>query len=120
MQNPEVYDRPFNSVDPQGANKWDTTRDLPLIWATPGRAGTGFGPSNTVMVDDTPRKMRFMNAGLVVVPGYKEASVLAVCGRGEGMEDVERVVGTEEEVQARGEAALAEAEVMPRLAEYMR
>lgn len=125
MAQPEVYDRPFNTRDPQGVNHWDTTRDLPLLWSTPGRAGTGFGPSNTVMVDDTPTKMRFMTAGLVVVPEFKEASVLAAFGRGEGgMGDAERVVGTEkgEEggVQVREKAEHREAEVMPRLAEYMR
>ncbi|CAN0173198.1 unnamed protein product, partial [Ectocarpus fasciculatus] len=70
---PEVYDRPFNARDPHGVNAWDTTRDLPLIWSTPGRTGAGFGPGNSIMVDDTPRKMRFMDAGLVVVPEFTEA-----------------------------------------------
>ncbi|CAM9832519.1 unnamed protein product, partial [Laminaria digitata] len=90
---PEVYDRPFNARDTGGVNHWDTTRDLPLIWSTPGRVGAGFGPGNTVMVDDTPKKMRFMDAGLVVVPEYTQACVLAACGGGTGGVDGGGVAG---------------------------
>eukprot|EP00903_Cladosiphon_okamuranus_P020304 g18631.t2 len=114
---PEVYDRPFNARDPHGANSWDTTRDLPLIWSTPGRAGEGFGPSNTIMVDDTPRKMRFMDAGLVVVPEFTGAGVLEALGFGGGGE------GHEEEEEGVEQAAVAAAsrqrEVLPRLREYL-
>lgn len=115
---PEVYDRPFNARDTGGVNHWDTTRNLPLIWATPGRAGAGFGAANTVMVDDTPKKMRFMDAGLVVVPEYTEACVLAACGKGAmGADGGGRVVGG---AGLREAAAREQAEVMPRLTEYMR
>lgn len=112
---PEVYDRPFNARDPHGANSWDTTRDLPLIWSTPGRAGAGFGPANTVMVDDTPRKMRFMDAGLVVVPEFKAACVLESLGLGA------ETGGDEEEDAggAREAAALRQREVLPRVLEYL-
>lgn len=66
------------------------------------------------MVDDTPKKMRFMDAGLVVVPEYTQASVLAACGREEGGGVV---AGGGD---AREAAAREQAEVMPRLTEYMR
>lgn len=111
---PEVYDRPFNARDPHGANPWDTTRDLPLIWSTPGRTGTGFGPGNSIMVDDAPRKMRFMDAGLVVVPEFTEACALEALGGEAG--DVE----SEEEAERKAAAARAQREVLPRLLEYLR
>lgn len=110
---PEVYDRPFNAHDPEGANPWDTTRNLPLVWSTPGRAGEGFGPGNTVMVDDTPRKMRFMDAGLVVVPEYTEASVVEVLRVRAG------TLRSCDGDDACEERALRQMEVMPRLTEYM-
>lgn len=127
---PEVYDRPFNARDPHGANPWDTTRDLPLIWSTPGRAGSGFGPRNTVMVDDTPRKMRFMDAGLVVVPEFTAASVVEALGghrggrgAGTGAEGVAAAAeagwGGERE-EAREQAAQRQRDVLPRLLEYLR
>lgn len=71
------------------------------------------------MIDDTPRKMRFMTAGLVVVPEYTEACVVEAFGgsiRAEGGE-ITLVPGEDEE---RDDAALRQAEVMPRLTEYMR
>ncbi|CAN0374913.1 unnamed protein product [Ectocarpus sp. 12 AP-2014] len=110
---PEVYDRPFNARDPHGANAWDTTRDLPLIWSTPGRTGAGFGPGNSIMVDDTPRKMRFMDAGLVVVPEFTEACALEALGGETGN------VESEEEAERREAAARAQREVLPRLLEYL-
>lgn len=119
---PEVYDRPFNAHDPEGANPWDTTRNLPLVWSTPGRAGEGFGPGNTVMVDDTPRKMRFMSAGLVVVPEYTEASVVEVVHGGGGGRGGTLGSGAHEEGELRREhqqRAHRQMEVMPRLTEYM-
>eukprot|EP00752_Nemacystus_decipiens_P005334 g4838.t1 len=111
---PEVYDRRFNARDPHGAKPWDTTRDLPLIWSTPGRAGEGFGPANTVMVDDTPRKMRFMEAGLVVVPEFKAACVLESLGL-----RADTGGGTEESEEAGEDAARRQGEVLPRLLEYL-
>jgi len=128
---PEVYDRPFNARDPHGAKPWDTTRDLPLIWSTPGRAGSGFGARNTVMVDDTPRKMRFMDAGLVVVPEFTAVSVVeALGGGGDGGDGGGRVPGTGAEgvaagragegEEAREQAARGQREVLPRLLEYLR
>lgn len=99
-----MYDRPFNAPDPEGANHWDTMRNLPLIWSTPGRTGTGFGPHNTVMIEDTPRKMRYQEAGVVVVPEFAEESVRTAFGADGGESD-------------RGGK---EREVMPRLAAYLR
>lgn len=72
------------------------------------------------MVDDTPRKMRFMEAGLVVVPEYTEASVVEVV-RG-GVTAGTLGSGTCEEGELRRghqERAYRQVEVMPRLTEYM-
>lgn len=115
-KDPEIYDRRFNAHDPDGANPWDTTRDLPKIWSTHGRVGAGFGPKNTVVVDDTPRKMRHMSAGLVVVPEYKEACIIAAFGvrGGQDLSD-----GREFDVEVVEKARRHQLEVMPRLTEYM-
>lgn len=118
---PEVYDRPFNAPDAEGANHWDTVRDLPRIWSTPGRTGSGFGPHNTVMVDDTLRKMRYQSAGLVIVPEYTEASVMATYGEMNGQRWVrDTKVRAEGEDLTRREVACREAEILPRLAAYLR
>lgn len=69
------------------------------------------------MVDDTPRKMRFMDAGLVVVPEYTEACVVETYQAGVGTEgggDCEQGG-----VMEREEAARRQADVMPGLTEYM-
>lgn len=61
------------------------------------------------MVDDTPRKMRDMSAGLVVVPEYKEACVLAACGMAAEVEDE----------RAARQAEREQADILPRLTEYL-
>ena len=70
----EIYDRDYNKADgDEGTNDWDTMRDLAKIWRTPGKVGFGFGPHNTVMVDDSARKMRHAPRNLVAVPEFKHA-----------------------------------------------
>ncbi|CAM9392793.1 unnamed protein product [Discosporangium mesarthrocarpum] len=87
---PEVYDRPFNVPDPAGINSWDTIRDMEKVWAAVGRVGEGFGPQDTLMVDDSPRKLRHMPGNTLIVPNFNEVSVekeavsQAVGGEGKG------------------------------------
>ena len=50
-------------------------RDLEKVWAAPGPA-RGFGPTNTVMIDDTARKMREHPHNVVVVPSFDERDVV--------------------------------------------
>lgn len=80
--NPEsmcLFDRPFNVADPTGENEWDTMRDLDQVWSIANSWSAGyccpFGPSNTIMIDDTPRKMRAWPMNVVVVPEYREEHV---------------------------------------------
>ena len=72
------------------------------------------------MVDDTPKKMRFMDAGLVIVPEYTEASVIAFSRGGTGIRTVENSSKEAEDLRERQKAARRQAEVMPRLTDYMR
>lgn len=72
----ELYPREFNKDDPRGSHSWDTMRDLEKIWATTGRAGCGFDETNTIVVEDTVRKMREHPHNVVVVPTYTEISVV--------------------------------------------
>jgi len=72
----DVYDRPFNVPDPDGANAWDTMRDLPKLWAAPHGVARGHGPPSTVMIDDSHRKMRHCPNNVLVVDEYSEAAVL--------------------------------------------
>lgn len=68
----EIYDRDFNKKDEwDGAKDWDTVRDMHKIWTTKGRAGYGFNARNTVMVDDSSRKMRQFPGNLVLIPEFK-------------------------------------------------
>lgn len=41
------------------------------VWATPEKIGYGFSWDNTIMVDDTPRKMRHAPGNAVIVPEFK-------------------------------------------------
>ena len=70
-----LYDRSYNVEDSSGANSWDTMRDLTRIWSEAGSVGHGFSELDTVMVDDTPRKMRHLPHNAVIVPEYDEAAV---------------------------------------------
>lgn len=70
-----VYPREFNVKDPRGENPWDTHRDLQRVWACEGKVGHGFGATNTIMVDDTPRKMRHMPRNALLVPEFGEEAV---------------------------------------------
>jgi len=70
----EIYDRDYNKADKEeGVESWDTMRDLAKIWSTEGKVGYGFGPHNTIMVDDSARKMRHAPRNLVQVPEFKHA-----------------------------------------------
>lgn len=71
----EIYDREYNTPDPTGVHNWDTMRDLGKIWTTRGKIGFGFDESNTIMVDDSPRKMRSFSGNAVIVPEYGERDI---------------------------------------------
>ncbi|KAJ8602557.1 hypothetical protein CTAYLR_008353 [Chrysophaeum taylorii] len=71
----ELYEREFNKVDPLGENHWDTMRDLEKIWGTLGKAGAGFDATNTIVVEDTERKMREHPHNVIVVPSFTEDMV---------------------------------------------
>ena len=74
-QRVDVYERKFNKDDPEGENAWDTMRDLPKVWGWPGKCARGFDETNTVVIDDTHRKMREHPSNVLVVPTYDEKSV---------------------------------------------
>lgn len=75
------------------------------------------------MVDDTPKKMRFMDAGLVVVPEFTEACVLEAFGIGGAAETKSTGHGggeeEGEETRKEEEAARGQREVLPRLLGYL-
>ncbi|KAG5190462.1 hypothetical protein JKP88DRAFT_286023 [Tribonema minus] len=55
-----IFDRPFNAVDPTGAQSWDTVRDLQCVWqsAQARRMDAAYDATNTVMIESEPRKIR--------------------------------------------------------------
>ena len=71
----DMYERKFNKDDASGENSWDTMRDLPKVWGTPAKAAHGFDETNTLVIDDTHRKMREYPSNVLVVPTYDEATV---------------------------------------------
>lgn len=58
-----IFDRPFNRKDPNGARSWDTVRDLTKIWSDP--RASGYGPTNTIMIEATPHKARFFTENTI-------------------------------------------------------
>eukprot|EP00039_Didymoeca_costata_P001750 m.54800 g.54800 ORF g.54800 m.54800 type:complete len:417 (+) comp10951_c0_seq3:180-1430(+) len=65
-----LYDREYQKHDSTGEKKWDTIRDLDAIWKAEASNGQQFDRSNTVMVDDTFRKMREHADNVLIVPTY--------------------------------------------------
>ena len=72
----DIYERKFNKPDPSGEHDYDTMRDLPSVWSSvkPGSA-RGFTEENTVVIDDTLRKMRELPHNVLVVPPFEEDAV---------------------------------------------
>jgi hypothetical protein len=53
-------------------------RDLPALWSSAASRGTtahGFSERNTVMIDDTPLKMREFADNVYIIPEYDEERV---------------------------------------------
>ncbi|KAH8064209.1 hypothetical protein JL721_8352 [Aureococcus anophagefferens] len=74
---PELYAAEFNAPDDDEAGRrhaWDTVRCLDKVWAHDG-AAFGFDATNTVMVDDTARKMRRWPGNVLVVDEYDADAV---------------------------------------------
>jgi hypothetical protein len=73
-----LFDRQYNKKDPSGSNSWDTMRDLPRVWQELEKWGVSdsFGPHNTIMLDDTWRKMRALPNNVMVVPEYEASTIM--------------------------------------------
>eukprot|EP00741_Cyanophora_paradoxa_P025212 tig00000350_g24337.t1 len=70
-----LFDRNYSIRDPHGEKKWDTMRSLPRVWAAPVCQGR-FDANNTILIDNTPRKVRnHMQNALIVPPWEKEQLV---------------------------------------------
>jgi hypothetical protein len=54
----DIFDRPYNKLDPEGENDWDTMRDLSLIWDLRRIKDMGFDKTNTVLIEADPSKAR--------------------------------------------------------------
>ena len=72
---PHLYERAFNKADSSAENAWDTMRDLEKVWQTQDKIAYGFDATNTIVVDDTPRKMREHPHNVLVVPTYDERAL---------------------------------------------
>jgi hypothetical protein len=87
---PLLYAQEFNKRDPEGEFPWSMMRDLPrvmkdatmqvaqgtsLIRTVVAESAYAFDETNTVMVDDTPRKMREYPHNVIIVPEYVDDSV---------------------------------------------
>lgn len=71
-----LYDQSFNKHDPLGENQWSMLRDLERIWGTSGAPGYGHNDTSTLMIDDSPIKMREHPQNVLVVQEYTERSVI--------------------------------------------
>ena len=72
-----LYDREYQKADPEGEEVWDTMRDLHKVWANEAEEyGHHFDGSNTLMLDDTMRKMREHPDNVVLVPTLDTSTIL--------------------------------------------
>ena len=72
----DIYERKFNKPDPSGEHDYDTMRDLPSVWnSVKPSSARGFTEENTVVIDDTLRKMRELPHNVLVVPPFEEDAV---------------------------------------------
>eukprot|EP00729_Bicosta_minor_P018779 gene18779-11104_t len=72
-----LYDREYQKADPEGEEVWDTMRDLHKVWANEAEEyGNHFDGSNTLMLDDTMRKMREHPDNVVLVPTLDTSTIL--------------------------------------------
>lgn len=82
-----IYDREFNTQEADEElqrNSWDTVRDLHKVWSAKFGVAKTEGPfdvTNTLMIDDSPRKMRFWPDNVVIVQEYGMEEVIS------GMDD---------------------------------
>ena len=73
-----LLDRSFQKHDSQGKDKWDTMRDMEKVWAhLPRVCGWVHGETDTVFVDDSPRKMREHPENALIVPTFDDANLEA-------------------------------------------
>ena len=63
--------RSMNKTDPNGVNEWDTVRDMEKVWETL----PGYGPDNTLLLDNEARKFHETPRNGIVVPEYGPAKV---------------------------------------------
>ena len=78
-------------------------RDLTRIWSEAGSVGHGFSERDTVVVDDTPRKMRHLPHNAVIVPEYDEAAVTRAARRRARRRCAARAARIPREAAAEGE-----------------
>ena len=73
-----LYDRAYQKPDPDGDKNWDTMRDLDRVWAAERAAGRSVGRHNTLMIDDTYRKMREHPDNMILVSTLRSTKPLRV------------------------------------------
>ena len=89
----QLYARDYQKHDPNGKNKWDTMRDLDKIWKEEmTNHGYKFGPHNTVMIDDTPEKMREHPHNVLIVPEMTAASLVREDGDSSVLDNVQKYI----------------------------
>jgi len=65
-----IFDRDYNSTDPEGENSWDTIRDFSKIFRDMQVQQMGFDISNTCLIEATPRKAKNVRANTIICPEY--------------------------------------------------
>jgi hypothetical protein len=91
-----VFPREYNTVDPTGSKAWDTIRDLSRIWASPlntiatspllsssplvqvendAKTGYLFGPANTILIDNEPRKTRNYQGNAINISSWERPTI---------------------------------------------
>lgn len=68
-----LFDRPYNKKDREGANYWDTIRDMGNIWSYL----PDYGPHNTVILDDSAHKYRDFPQNLIEIEHLTEDQILS-------------------------------------------
>jgi hypothetical protein len=71
-----LLDQTYNKRDPDGENSWSMMRDMKRIWSLEGCPSFGHSEKTTIMIDDSPNKMKEYPDNVYIIPAYVEEYVV--------------------------------------------
>eukprot|EP00607_Mallomonas_marina_P002110 CAMPEP_0182432778 /NCGR_PEP_ID=MMETSP1167-20130531/58853_1 /TAXON_ID=2988 /ORGANISM="Mallomonas Sp, Strain CCMP3275" /LENGTH=130 /DNA_ID=CAMNT_0024620705 /DNA_START=216 /DNA_END=604 /DNA_ORIENTATION=+ len=72
-----LYAQQHNKPDPDGDKSWSMMRDMSRIWNMKDTVAYGYTEYNTLMIDDSPSKMREYPNNVLVIPEYTQELLIS-------------------------------------------